>query len=228
MKKGKLIVLDGGDGSGKATQTALLVSKLQKEKIKVKTLDFPQYDANFFGSFIGACIRGEHGDFVKTDPYVASVLYAADRFESKKKIEDWLSKGNTVVLDRYVSANQMHQGGKIQDTKKLKEFLTWLDTMEFSVFKVPRPDVIVYLDVPVHTSTKLLSGAQSKKTYLKGKKDQTETNAKYLEDSRKGALSIIKKENNWKKINCIFRGEMKSKEDIQEEIWSVVKEIIKK
>lgn len=228
MKKGTLIVLDGGDGSGKATQTALLVKRLKKEGKKVKTLDFPQYEKNFFGSFIGACIRGEHGDFVSTDPYIASVLYAADRFESKKKIEDWLAKGNTVVLDRYVSANQMHQGGKIKDTKELKKFLTWLDHMEFSVFKLPRPNIILYLDVPITTTKKLLKGAAQKKTYLKGKKDQVEGNDAYLENSRKQALAIIKKENVWQKINCFKRGALRSKEDIHEEIFSHVVQTIKR
>ncbi|MBL1434098.1 deoxynucleoside kinase [Candidatus Wolfebacteria bacterium] len=228
MKKGKLIVLDGGDGSGKATQTKLLVKNIKSKGLKVKTLDFPQYEKNFFGSLIGECLRGEHGSFTKTDPYIASVLYAADRFESKKKIEEWVKKGNIVVLDRYVSANQMHQGGKIKDPKELKKFLTWLDTMEFSIFKIPRPDIIIYLDVPVTKTKELLLGAAKKKTYLKGKKDQTENDTNYLENSRKGAFAIIKKENNWKKINCISRGEMKSREKIQEEIWSVVAETIKK
>lgn len=228
MKKGKLIVLDGGDGSGKATQTALLVKQLKKEGVKVKTLDFPQYENNFFGSFIGACIRGEHGDFVSVDPYIASTLYAADRFESKKKIENWLSKGNIVVLDRYVSANQMHQGGKIKDAKELKKFLTWLDHMEFSIFKLPRPHLILYLDVPVATTTKLLKGAKAKKGYLKGKKDQTESDNTYLENSRDQALKIIKKENAWQKVNCFKRGSLRSREDIHEEVLAAVLAVIKK
>lgn len=227
MKKGKLIVLDGGDGSGKATQTALLLARLKKEKTPVRTLDFPHYENNFFGAFIGTCLRGDHGDFVTLDPYIASVLYGADRFESKKKIEDWLAKGYTVLLDRYVSANQMHQGGKISDPKELKKFLTWLDEMEHSIFKIPRPHAIIYLDMPIAAARELLVGAQDKKEYLKGKKDSTEESIEYLENSRKRALSIVKKMNNWHKISCVERRKLRTREDIHEELYGVVQDILK-
>ena len=107
MKKGKLIVLDGSDGSGKATQTRFLLARLKKEGYRVKTLDFPQYEKNFFGKLIGECLVGDYGDFVKIDPHIGSVLYAADRYESKPVIERWLKQGFVVVLDRYVSSNQI-------------------------------------------------------------------------------------------------------------------------
>jgi dTMP kinase len=227
MKRGKLIVLDGGDGSGKATQTALLLKRLKKEKIPVRTLDFPHYENNFFGKLIGECLVGEHGDFVKTDPHIASVLYAADRFESKKKMEDWLAKGYTVVLDRYVSANQIHQGGKIQDTKKLKAFLTWLDEMEHSIFKIPRPDAIIYLDMPVKVAITLLKDATKGKEYKKGRKDATEESLIYQENSKKSALAIVKKMNNWHKVPCANRGKVRTRGDIHEELWSIVQDILK-
>ena len=129
----------------------------------VRTMDFPQYGNNFFGAFIGECITGEHGDFLTLDPRITSVLYAADRFESSEKIKKWLNDGDTVVLDRYVSANQIHQGGKIFDTRKRKEFLLWLDEMEYGVFHLPRPHMVIYLDVPIDTSIGLLRHAQQKK-----------------------------------------------------------------
>lgn len=228
MKRGKLIVLDGGDGSGKATQTALLLKRLKKEKVPAKTLDFPQYEQNLMGALIGACIRGDHGDFVQLDPHVASVLYAADRFESKHKIEKWLKDGYVVVLDRYVSANQIHQGGKIKDKKKLKEFLTWLNTLEHDVFKIPRPDQIIYLDMPVEVAQKLLGGAGEKKTYLRGKKDSTEGSLKYQEDSKKNALTIVKQLNAWHKIPCARRGVPRTREEIHEDVWQIVSKLVKK
>lgn len=221
-------MLDGGDGSGKATQTELLLKRLKKEKIKVRTLDFPQYENNFFGKLIGECLVGDHGDFVKTDPHIASVLYAADRFESKKKIEDWLKKGYNVVLDRYVSANQIHQGGKIEDAKKVKTFLMWLDEMEHEVFKIPRPDAIVYLDMPIAVTAKLLKEAKKGKEYKKGKKDATEESIEYQENSRKRALSIVKKLNAWHRIACAERGKPRTREVIHEEIFSHVLTVIKK
>ena len=146
-KQGKLIVIDGTDGSGKSTQIALLVNHLKKEGQKVQVVDFPEYYNNFFGKFIGHCLTEQYYNFVRVHPKIASVLYAADRFESKDKIENWLKKGYIVIADRYVSANQIHQGGKIANIKKRKAFIKWLDEMEYGVFKIPRPNVVFYLNL---------------------------------------------------------------------------------
>lgn len=123
--QGKLIVIDGIDGAGKATQTKLLLERLEKRGYKTATMDFPQYYDNFFGKLIGRFQNGEFGDAPTMSPYLASVLYAADRWESKIKIENWLDEGRIVVLDRYVSANQIHQGGKISDFNEKKNFLVF-------------------------------------------------------------------------------------------------------
>ena len=229
MKKGKLIVLDGADGAGKATQTRLLIARLKKEGKRVKTLDFPQYQKNFFGALIGECLTGEHGNFATLSPYIASTLYAADRFESKKMLEGWLKQGYTVVLDRYVSANQIHQGGKIRDPKERKKFLAWLDTMEFGVYKLPRPNVIVYLDVPYEISEELLkgTGATARKSYLKkGDKDQVENDEQYLRASRESAVKMVKNSNQWERIVCTKKGALLTREAIHERIWETVKKYL--
>lgn len=223
MKKGRLIVIDGSDGSGKATQTKLLIQALRKEKVKVKTMDFPQYEKNFFGKFVGECITGDYGDFLTLDPHITSVIYAADRFESSGKIHTWIEEGYTVVLDRYVSANQIHQGGKIFDSQKRKEFLLWLDKMEFGVFKLPRPDLVIYLDVPIKTSIGLLQRAQQKKKYIKeGKKDLVEQSREYLENSRRSALWLARENKNWVRVQCVKNDELRSIEDIHEEVNNIV------
>ena len=225
MKKGKLIVIDGSDGSGKATQTRLLIARLEQEGHKVKTLDFPQYETNFFGKLIGECLTGEYGDFVAIDPHVGSVLYAADRFESKPKIEAWLKKGYVVVLDRYVSSNQIHQGAKITHPKRQKEFLNWLDQMEHSIFGLPRPDLIVYLDVPTTISQSLLKteDQRQKKVYMQRRKtDLAETNVEHQIASRANALKLVKKLNCWKKIDCTKKGVLLSRERIAEKVWQIV------
>lgn len=229
MKKGKLIVLDGTDGSGKATQTKLLLDRLKKEGYRVQTLDFPQYEKNFFGGLIGECLAGDHGDFVSVDPYIGSTLYAADRFESKDKIMRWLQSGCVVVLDRYVSSNQIHQGGKITDAKKRKKFLEWLEKMEYTVFGIPRPDGIIYLDVPVAVSQKLLAskGQKEKKVYLKKRKtDVVEGSKKYLSDSRESALLLVKKQNRWLRVECTKKDEILPREVIAEKVWEQVKKIL--
>lgn len=204
MKTGKLIVIDGIDGSGKATQVKLLADRLKKEKIRLKTIDFPRYYDNFFGKLIGEYLSGKYGDFIQVAPRLASVLYAADRFEASHDIKKWLDQGYVVIADRYVSANQIHQGGKIKSLKDRKEFLKWLEEMEHGVFKIPRPDVVVYLDVPFEVSKSWLEKkvAQRKKKYLKGKRDVAEDNLTHLKDSRASALTLEKENKNWTRIEC--------------------------
>ena len=225
MKRGKLIVIDGTDGVGKATQTKLLVSRLKREGVPVETLDFPQYYNNFFGDFIAANLTGKYGNFLKVDPYIASVMYAADRFESKPKIEKWLKEGKTVILDRYVSANQMHQGGKLKNAAKRKRFLNWLDKMEHGVFGLPRPDLIIYLHLPIQNILRLLKNKdrQKKGAYAKGKKDRVEANKAYLENAQKSALELIKLSKNWRKIDCADgAGGILPREVIHEKIYVAV------
>ncbi len=219
--KGKFIVIDGTDGSGKATQAKILASNLRKKGKKVKKIDFPRYYKNFFGKLIGECLIGKHGDFIKLSPHIASVLYAADRFESSEKIIEWLKKGYFVIADRYTSANQIHQGGKIKSSKKRREFLKWLDEMEFKVFKIPRPDAIFYLNVPLEISLRLMEeeNKEKKKKYQNGKKDLHETDSKHLENAKKSAINLIRKQNNWINVSCTKNKKLMSKKEISEIIW---------
>jgi dTMP kinase len=228
-KKGKLIVIDGTDGSGKATQVKLLHARLTKEGHTVKLLDFPEYYKNFFGGFIAECLSEPKYNFAKLDPKIASVLYAADRFESKKKTEDWLSKGYVVIANRYVSANQIHQAGKIDGPKERKEFLTWLDTMEHTVFGIPRPDIVVYLSLPISLTQKLMAtrDAASSRKYLASKKDVHESDAQFLENSRKSALKLVSELNHFVKIECTKRGGILSKGEVHEMVYETVRNHLK-
>ncbi|KND50725.1 MAG: dTMP kinase [Parcubacteria bacterium C7867-003] len=229
MTKGKLIVIDGIDGSGKATQVKLLETRLKKEGIKVKTTEFPNYEENFFGGLIGEYLAGAYGDFSEIDPRVGSVLYAADRFESKERINKWLGEGYTVLIDRYASANQIHQGGKIKDLKERKKFLAWLDEMEFSVFKIPKPDLVIYLDVPFEVSKMWLEKKilLRKKKYLKGRVDVAEENLNYLKNSRESALLLAKQNKNWEKVVCCKGMVCMMPEEVHEQVFGVVKKRLK-
>jgi dTMP kinase len=229
MKKGIFIVIDGTDGSGKATQTEMLVKRLQKAKVKVKKIDFPAYDRNFFGKLIGECLAGNYGDFIKVDPHIASVLYAADRWESSKQIKKWLDEGYTVIADRYVSSNQIHQGGKLRDEKERIAFLKWLDTMEHKIFAIPRPTAIIYLHLPIDLSFKLLQekSLASKKKYLEGKKDLAENDIVHLQDSQKSAVKIVQENNKWLQVECSENGHILTREEIHEKIFLTVRKILK-
>ena len=229
MKKGKLIVIDGTDGSGKATQVGLLIKHLKKDGHKVKVVDFPDYYSNFFGKFIGHCLSEQYYNFVKVHPKIVSVLYAADRFESKNKIDKWLKEGNIVIANRYASANQIHQGGKIVNTKKRENFLKWLAEMEYEVFKIPKPDAVFYLSVTVPVVLKLIRERNKKnsRNYLGKKKDVHEKDVKFLKNSRKSALWLAKTQKGWIKIECVQNGILNTRENIHQEIYKKIKKIIR-
>jgi dTMP kinase len=226
-KKGKLIVIDGTDGSGKATQVALLAKRLKNEGYTIKTVDFPEYYKNFFGKFIGHCLSEQYYNWLHVHPKIASVMYAADRWESKNEIESWLKKGHIVIANRYVSANQIHQGGKIKSARKRNDFMKWLDEMEYKVFKIPRPNLTIYLDLPISITLKLLKNRdhKMKREYLKKKKDVHEADVDFLINSRKSALKLVKEVPHFIKIECSNKNGILSREQVHEMVYEKVKNI---
>lgn len=227
--KGRLIVIDGTDGSGKATQVELLAKRLKAEGKKVALVDFPEYYKNFFGKFIGHCLSEQYYNFINVHPKIASVLYAADRFESSKEINNYLEKGYIVLANRYVSANQIHQGGKIKSAKKRAEFIKWLDDMEYGVFKIPRPNLVLYLSVPLDLSLKMMKerNKNSKRNYVGNKKDVHEVDIDFQKNSRASALWLSNYLKNFIKIDCSDKKGMKTREDIHEEVYKLVKKVVK-
>ncbi len=208
MKKGKLFVIDGADGSGKATQVDFLVAKFNSIGHKAEKIDFPRYYNNFFGKLIGQFQTSETMEFSKVDPLLASMPYAVDRFESKSQMESWLNAGTHVICDRYVSANQLHQGGKIKDTKDRLEFLQQLDYMEHEFFGIPRPDLIILLSVPHCISIELMKkkGAGDKKDYSKRKTDRVEEDHQYQLNARESGIQMLANES-WVNIQCSEDGQ---------------------
>ena len=223
MEKGLFIVLEGSDGSGKATQTELLLQRFRQEGRRAEKIDFPHYGGNVFGALIGECLAGKHGDFIALDPKIASSLYALDRFESSGRIRQMLEEGTTVIADRYASANQMHQGSKIADPMERKVFLEWLDNVEFGILGIPRPDLTIYLQVPVETSLELLSEKRAAKNLALGdvSRDAAEEDRAHLENSAATA-DWLSDRLGWKRVGCVQEGKMRSREDIHEEVWKVV------
>ena len=227
-KRGKLIVIDGTDGSGKTTQANLLMRHLRRDGYRVKFIHFPAYENNFFGKFIAHCLSEQYYNWVNIHPKIASVVYAADRWESKEKVQNWINQGYIVVMDRYISSNQIHQGGKIANVKKRKAFIKWLAEMEYNVFKIPAPDLNVYLSLPLSMVLKLIKDRNYKGTraYLGSKKDVHEKDKKFLKNSIKSALWLTKTQKNWLKIECMKNKDLRSFPDIHEEIYAKVKKII--
>lgn len=216
---GKLIVIEGTDGSGKTTQTEALMRRLKKEGIDAESLRFPQYEKNLFGKLIREALDGLHGDFIKMDPKVTSVLYACDRFETISKLKGWLREGKIVILDRYVSSNQIHQGGKIKDEGERNKFLDWLSAMEYDTLGVLKPDAVLYLDVPEEISEELISKRE-------GIKDVADSDFEYLRNSKKAGQHLLQREKFWERIKCVKDGALMSIDEIHEQIWGRIKALI--
>lgn len=223
MSLAKLIVIDGSDNSGKATQTALLVERLQRKGYKVGTIDFPRYTQNTFGKLIKESLQGLHGDFLQKDPRVASVLYAADRFESKTELRELLTHCDVVVLDRYVSANMLHQGSKIDDEVKRAEFLAWLEHVEYDIFDIPKPDMTIMLAVSPEHSFQVLQRMVNEGLKTADLAEQDREHQKRVAECAKWLSSMHK---NWNTIQCSEGTTLRSREDIHEELASVVKQIL--
>lgn len=221
MQKAQLIVLDGTDNSGKATQTKLLIEHLQRENIKVGTLDFPQYETNTFGQLIKECLQGGHGDFLALNPKIASTLYAADRYESKGLLQSLLAQNEVVILDRYVSANMLHQGAKIEDVIQRQQFLSWLDHVEYGVFGMPKPDRTVALDVSLEDNETILT-----KMVEDGSKtpDIAEKDREHQRRVGQCLTWLASTQESWTVVHCSGSNGLRSRESIHEEIYGIVQE----
>lgn len=219
----KLVVITGPDGCGKKTQAELLVKRLKESGYETETIDFPQYKKNFFGKMVGRYLVGEFGEPAKLNPYLASMLYAGDRFESMGQIKEWLNENKIVVCDRYVGDNFLHQGSKIKDKTKREEFFDWLAELEHSVYMACESHQTFYLDVPLGISLKLLEKKDviGRKDYTGGKKDGHE-NENHLREVREISEELIWRFY-WIKIDCAPKGEILSKEEISDIIWGMVR-----
>lgn len=217
---GKLIVVEGADGAGKATQVNMLSARLRSEGMEVETLEFPRYEHTFFGSYIKEWLEEVHGNFVELDPRLASILFAGDRFEMRDTINGWLEEGKHVILDRYVSASMLHQGAKIEDIEKRGAFLLWLQRLEYDVFKMPRPSVTVYLDMPAEMRHALLTTDERKPNL-----GHTETDEMYQASLEKCAEHIAGLEK-WRTISCMMDGKLRSIENINTELYGLVRPLL--
>ena len=211
MPKGKFFVLEGVDGSGKATQTKLLVKALIEAGYKVETVDFPQYGKGS-AALLELYLNGGYGTAEEIGPYRASIFYACDRYDASFKIRQWIAEGNIVVADRYVASNIGHQGGKIiKDKRKWDHYVTWLHELEYNIFKIPKPDYTFILKISPELSMKMSSnikdGTKKKKRALylgsSKAKDIHEAAAGHLADALASYAAISKKfPKEYKIIEC--------------------------
>jgi len=222
-RAGKLIVIDGGDGSGKATQTQLLVDYLKHHHIPVKVYDFPRYYTSFHGRMVGRYLAGEFGDLNGINPYLSSLAYALDRASAKEEMDEWLGGGGMIISNRYATSSMAHQAARLPKEKR-DDFISWIDELEYKVHKIPRENLVIYLHVPFEIGYELTQ-KKTGRGYLKGKKmDLAEADLHHQKESEAMYLYLAKKRKNWIMINCLKHDNLKSKGEIHKEILKVLKD----
>ncbi len=216
-----LIVIEGVDASGKATQTKLLYEYFLSEGKSVRTLTFPDY-ASDSSAPVKMYLSGKLGDSADdVNPYAASALFAVDRFCSYKTgWEKYLKEGGIIIADRYVTSNFIHQAAKIKDISEKDKFLSFQADFEYERIGLPKPDKVIFLDVPPEVSAFLMRERENKFTHEK-EKDIHEKDLSYIKKSYENALYVAEKFG-FTKIVCTENGKMKSPEKIAEEVRSEV------
>lgn len=218
-KKGKIIVIEGTDCSGKATQSALLIERLKKEGKKCITISFPCYDTPT-GKIVGGPYLGKteicEGYFESAtalDPKIASLYYAADRKYNIGKVLEYVEKGYIVILDRYVTSNLAHQGGKILDKDERFYMYQWIDKLEYWLLELPKPDKTIFLHVPYDFAKEL----KKNREHL----DQHELNPEHLKNAERAYVELAELYN-WNKVECVKDNKLRTIEDINDEIYNIL------
>lgn len=222
---GKLIVIEGTDSSGKETQTKRLFEKLEEKRLKVKKISFPNYDSPACEP-VKMYLSGAFGeDAMKVNPYPVSTMYAIDRYASfKTDWEKFYNEDGIIVTDRYVTSNMVHQASKIRDLDEKKQYLNWLEDLEYEKMGIPRPDLVIFLNMPTEMAVKLMAERKNKITGEE-KKDIHERDKEYLKESHANACKIANTYN-WKEIKCSDGERIKTIEEIGEEVFSLVEKVV--
>lgn len=222
---GKLIVIEAGDGCGKATQTARLYDRLLAENYPVRQVTFPDYNSPS-SALIKMYLQGQFGTSPDAvNAYAASAFFAVDRYASFKTAwGDWYKNGGIVLADRYTTSNMVHQAVKIHDDVERNNFLDWVWDLEFVKFGLPVPDMVLFLDVAPAKSGALLAQRQSKDS---AGQDIHEQDSAYLQQCYE-SYCLVAERYNWQRINCMNGASLKTIEEIHDDIYRVLYPIIAK
>ncbi|MCF7831151.1 deoxynucleoside kinase [Candidatus Gracilibacteria bacterium] len=219
--KAPLIVLEGLDACGKTTQTELLLTNLRGKNLKVGWKRFPSYDTNPAGSRIAAYLRGELGNLTNLDPRMIANLYAADRIFAIEEIEKLREENDVVVFDRSVSSNLIYTPARGKTSAEIKELSAFVEKLEYEVFGFPRESLVIFLDASNEARHKI----HAAKNRLA---DLHESDEEYLKKVREVALSKCKQDFRWVKIAVDKGGELRRREELGQEILTLVLEKLQK
>lgn len=226
-----LIVIEGLDGAGKSTQVKLLKEYILSKGLELRYIHFPRYESSLYGELIAKFLRGDFGAIEQVHPQLVALLFAEDRREASAQIKDWLGNGYCVLLDRYVYSNIAYQCSKIADQAQADELREWIFNTEFNLFGIPRPDINIFLDVPISFVDKKLKESRSTdddRDYLRGKADIHEADIKFQIGVRNIYLQQSVKDKNFIRVDCSNeQGDMLPQEQIFSRIEQVVSDVIK-
>jgi dTMP kinase len=221
---GKLIAIEGIDGSGKRTQVDLLEKALVANRHAVYSTGFPQYDS-WFGKMVGQFLNGDFGALETVDPHFSALLYAGDRFEAKFRLETALNQGKIVLADRYIGSNLAHQTALVPAADR-QGFISWIEHLEYNIYNLPREALVLYLRVPPRQAQELVA-RKSARSYTKNKQDILEASLRHLEDAA-AMYDELSRRPNWATIPCFeeTRGAMRPQKHIATEILAAVLQVI--
>lgn len=217
---GKLIAIEGIDGSGKRTQLDLLAQALRSRGYSVLSTGFPQYDS-WFGKMVGQFLNGDLGDLKTVDPHFAALLYAGNRFEAKPGLCAALAEGQIVLADRYIASSLAHQTARVPPEKR-DDFRAWVKHLEYTIYGLPQEDLILYLRVPP-TQAQALVGRKSSRSYTNSKRDILEASLRHLEQAAE-IYDSLAQQAPWKMVECFdsAQGSMRTPEAISREVIAAV------
>jgi dTMP kinase len=216
-----LVAIEGIDGSGKGTQAIRLRDVLSNEGLSCGLIAFPRYDATTFGRTIAQYLNGEFGDLATVGPHFAALLYAGDRFESLPLIRSEIQSREILVFDRYVPSNIAHQAAKLPAAER-EPFIAWVESIEYGVYQLPRPDRVIYLDVPVETAQQLIS-RKPRRQYTARAADLHEADAEYLRQTAEVYRHVAARDPAWRVVNCCDAGNLRTPEALSREICDIVR-----
>jgi dTMP kinase len=215
-----LVAIEGIDGSGKGTQAARLVEQLENRNVSARLIGFPRYERTFFGRAVGRFLNGEFGTLAEANPYLVSLLFAGDRFESRDDLRAAAEQCRVVVLDRYVGSNIAHQGAKL-DANARPGLIEFVEQLEFGIYQLPRADLNILLDLPAETARTLV-GRKNARGYTDRAHDLQEEDVAYLDAVRRMYLDLARDAADWVVVECLQAGRLRSIEEIAEEILHTV------
>lgn len=225
-RRGRFLVIDGTDGSGKATQIQLLADRLHTNGCKVQLEDFPQYGNNAHTQLITQMLDGVFGPIQGLNPYLASVPYAFDRATATKRIQTALQRGTIVIANRFTSANLIHQAAKLDNPVHRLRFEKWVEEFEHGVLGSPKPDAVVFLDVPPEISQRLLEKREKSVGVERRKRDRSEKDIPHQAAAYKQAVRLATRRPDWHRIFCAKDGVLLTPQAVAERVWPIVRPLL--